>query len=216
MPGIGLTSELEAINIMLAATATAPISSLPGNGNDTADALLAQNTLNLVRKEVCTRGWHWNTDQDVPFLPNAVTSLVQVPPSTISADGSRGTRFKPRLRHPRKDLTVRFEADGSKVMYDRELRTKIFTETLFLDLTFIYEFDKIPEQARRFIMMKAARLFKGQVDDEPTRNASIEEQDAWLDLNRLEEESGEYNILTGSFGVRRITARRNPFTRMRN
>ena len=58
---VAATTELEAINIMLAAIGEAPINKL----TDTlpVDARLAQSTLTEVSKEVQSEGWSFNTER---------------------------------------------------------------------------------------------------------------------------------------------------------
>ncbi len=60
---IAATTELEAINIMLAAIAEAPINSL--TGTLPVDAVTAQSTLAEINKEVQSEGWSFNTEIDV-------------------------------------------------------------------------------------------------------------------------------------------------------
>ena len=57
------TTELEAVNIMLAAIGEAPINSL--TGTVPVDVRLAQSTLNEVNKEVQSEGWSFNTEINV-------------------------------------------------------------------------------------------------------------------------------------------------------
>ena len=60
---VAATTELESINIMLAAIGEAPINSL--TGTLPVDARLAQQTLTEVNKEVQSEGWSFNTEIDV-------------------------------------------------------------------------------------------------------------------------------------------------------
>ena len=60
---VAATTELESINIMLAAIGEAPINSL--TGTLPVDARLAQSTLTEVSKEVQSEGWSFNTEIDV-------------------------------------------------------------------------------------------------------------------------------------------------------
>ena len=57
------TTELECINIMLAAIGEAPINSLVGTLP--VDARIAQSTLTEVNKSVQSEGWSFNTETDV-------------------------------------------------------------------------------------------------------------------------------------------------------
>ena len=63
---IAATTELEAINIMLAAIGEAPINTLVGTLP--VDARIAQSTLSEVNKSVQSEGWSFNTEIDVLTL----------------------------------------------------------------------------------------------------------------------------------------------------
>ena len=56
---VAATTELEAVNIMLAAIGEAPINSLIGTLP--VDARIAQSTLTEVNKSVQSEGWSFNT-----------------------------------------------------------------------------------------------------------------------------------------------------------
>ena len=60
---VAATTELEAINIMLAAIAEAPINSL--TGTLPVDAVTARSTLAEFNKEIQSEGWSFNTETDV-------------------------------------------------------------------------------------------------------------------------------------------------------
>ncbi len=66
---LALTSKLEAINTMLSTVGEAPVNSL--SGSLTADVSLAQNILDEVSREVQSSGWHFNTEKEVPLIPNS-------------------------------------------------------------------------------------------------------------------------------------------------
>ena len=63
------TTELEAVNVMLAAIGEAPINSL--TGTLPVDARIAQTTLNETNKDVQSEGWHFNTEIDVVLTRDA-------------------------------------------------------------------------------------------------------------------------------------------------
>ena len=63
---VAATTELECINIMLAAIGEAPINSL--TGTLPVDARIAQSTLSEVNKSVQSEGWSFNTEIDAISL----------------------------------------------------------------------------------------------------------------------------------------------------
>ena len=60
---VAATTELQAINIMMAAIGETPINTL--TGTLPADIVMAQSTLTEVNKDVQSEGWSFNTEIDV-------------------------------------------------------------------------------------------------------------------------------------------------------
>ena len=101
---VAATTELESINIMLAAIGEAPINSL--TGTLPVDARLAQSTLTEVNKEVQSEGWSFNTEIDVTLTRNGSKQI------SLSTDT---LRIDPNIhQHPTIDAIQR----GLK-LYDR-------------------------------------------------------------------------------------------------
>ena len=73
------TTELESINIMLAAIGEAPVNSL--TGTVPVDVRLAQSTLTEVNKEIQSEGWSFNTEIDVTLVRVTSISVLKLHPS---------------------------------------------------------------------------------------------------------------------------------------
>ena len=71
---VAAPTELESINIMLAAIGEAPINSL--TGTLPVDARLAQSTITEVNKEVQSEGWSFNTEIDVTLTRNGSNEIA--------------------------------------------------------------------------------------------------------------------------------------------
>ena len=71
---VAATTELEAINIMLAAIGEAPVNTL--TGSLPVDVKIAQSTLVEINKSVQAEGWSFNTEIDVTLTPNASKEIV--------------------------------------------------------------------------------------------------------------------------------------------
>ena len=141
---VAATTELEAINIMLAAIGEAPINSL----TDTlpVDARTAQNTLTEVNKEVQSEGWSFNTEIDVTLTRDG-SNQINLPINVLRVDANIH-------QHPTIDPIQR----GLK-LYDRQNNKYEFDEDLICTVVYYRDFDEITEQARRYINIKAARIF---------------------------------------------------------
>ena len=181
---VAATTELESINIMLAAIGEAPINSLIGTLP--VDARLAQQTLTEINKKVQMEGWAFNTEIDV----------------TLTRDGSNHValstdvlRVDPNIhQHPTIDAIQR----GLK-LYDRLNNKYEFDEDLICTLVYFRTFNEIPEPARRYITIKAARVFVDRlVSDDGLR--SYTEQDeirARAILMETDLANGDHNLLRG-------------------
>ena len=79
------TTELECINIMLAAIGEAPINSLIGTLP--VDARIAQSTLTEVNKSVQSEGWSFNTETDVTLTRDG-SNHVNLPADVLRVDAN--------------------------------------------------------------------------------------------------------------------------------
>ena len=181
---VAATTELESINIMFAAIGEAPINSL--TGTLPVDARLAQQTLTEVNKEIQSEGWSFNTEIDVT-LTRDVSNHVALSTDVLRVD--------PNIhQHPTIDAIQR----GLK-LYDRLNNKYEFDEDLICTLVYFRTFNEIPEPARRYITIKAARVFVDRlVSDDGLR--SYTEQDeirARAILMETDLANGDHNLLRG-------------------
>jgi len=179
------TSRLEAINTMLTSIGEQPIQ----NENDLAglsDASIAGQILDNVSRAVQARGWIFNTDLDVELSTDQRDEIV-VDPSILRVDTTSLVRSgdtdiveRGRKLYDRKKNTTKFPA-GTKVRVD-----------LITQLTF----DSLPEPARRYIAIRAARIFHDRVvgSGELHRFFQEDEMYAWQTLLEYEGDVADYNI----------------------
>ena len=182
---IAATSELESVNIMLAAIGESPINTL--TGLLPVDARLAQSTLAEVNKGVQSEGWSFNTEIDVNFTKDNTTKQISIATDIL--------RIDPNIhQHPSVDAIQR----GLK-MYDRLNNTFEFDEDLICTVVYFRPFTEIPEPARYYITIKAARIFVDRlVSDQGLR--TFTEQDELRARSVLMETdlaNADHNILRG-------------------
>ena len=182
---IAATTELESVNIMLAAIGESPINSL--SGTLPVDARLAQSTLKEVNKDVQSEGWSFNTEIDVTFTRDATTKLISLPTNIL--------RIDPNIhQHPSIDAIQR----GLK-LYDRLNNKYDFDEDLICTVVYFRTFDEIPEPARRYITIKAARIFVDRLvsDDGLRTYTQQDEVRARAILMETDLANGDHNLLRG-------------------
>ena len=181
---VAATTELECINIMLAAIGEAPINSLVGTLP--VDAVIAQRTLTEVNKEVQTEGWSFNQEFNVVFTRDG-SNQVAIATDILKIDTNI-------YDHSTLDVIQR----GLK-LYDRKNNTYVFDEDLTCHVTYFRNFDEIPEPARRYINIKAARIFVDRTvgDDGLRTYTQQDEARARSILMDTDLSNADHNVLTG-------------------
>jgi len=182
---VAATTELEAINIMLAAIGEAPVNSL--TGTLPVDVRLAQSTLTEVNKEVQSEGWSFNTEIDVTQQRDSSTQQINLSTDVL--------RIDPNIhQHPNIDAIQR----GLK-LYDRLNNKFEFDEDLICTIVYFRTFVEIPEPARRYITIKAARIFVDRLvsDDGLRTYTQQDEVRARAILMETDLANGDHNLLRG-------------------
>tara|TARA_Y100001938_G_C8008472_1_gene388658 strand:+ start:476 stop:1084 length:609 start_codon:yes stop_codon:yes gene_type:complete len=181
---VAATTELECINIMLAAIGEAPINTL--TGTLPVDAKTAQKTLTEVNKEIQSEGWSFNQEFNVVFTRDANNEI------TIGADVLKVDANV--FDHPTIDVIQR----GSK-LYDRKNNTFVFDGDITCNVTYFRNFDEIPEPARRYINIRAARIFVDRLvgDDGLRTYTGQDEARARANLLDSDYDNADHNVLTG-------------------
>ncbi len=166
------TTELEAVNAMLAMIDEAPVTSL--DDESMADIPLALNELRRTSRQVQAEGWRFNTDFSYPLAPVTAPGEIIVPTNVISLDSSDQNVY-PAIREGK--------------LWDRQNRTFTWPEGIACDIVWLFDFETIPETAREYITASACRKFVQQRFDENSRRASdarADEARARLQLERAE------------------------------
>ena len=191
------TTELESINIMLAAIGEAPVNSL--TGTLPVDVKLAQSTLTEVNKEVQSEGWSFNTEIDVTLTRDGSnhvslgTDVIRVDPNT----------------HDHTDIDA---IQRGLKLYDRKNNKYEFTKDLICTVVYFRTFDEIPEPARRYITIKAARIFVDRLvsDDGLRTYTQQDEVRARAILMETDLSNADHNLLRGDPSLTSVFDTYNP------
>lgn len=180
-----LTTELEAINTMLASAGESPVNSLDISG--LADVAAARATMDEISREVQSKGWNFNIEHDYP-LAQATDMGVTVPgnclqavvENTSDAIAQRGLRLYNKTSHSYK-----------------------FPQGVRATVTLLLPWDELPQVMRHYLMIKASRVFQGRTlgSDTLFRFSQEQEMSALTALKDAEGETGQYNMLSGSRSV---------------
>lgn len=176
------TSKLEAVNVMLSRIGESPVNTLTSG---LEDAELAETILNNSSREVQSKGWVFNTDIDYSLTPDATTKYINLPSNTLKVD-TRDT-----IRQSSTDVVER-----GRRLYDRATHTYEFSDPVKVDIVTQLEFEDLPETARRYIMLKAARIFQDSVlgSESLHRFQQEDEERAWIELQDYQADTGDFNI----------------------
>ena len=191
-----MTSELDAINIMLGTIGESPINSLDA-ATGVVDAVTARAILSEVSVQVQEEGWHFNTEYEFILTPSLDTKEIYIPANTIEVDASEYDRNNI-------DVAIR----GNR-LYDRKNKTFQFQQDIKADLTILLEFNELPQAARHYITVRAARVFQQRVIGSDTLGSFSEKDEARAlrSMRRYESKTADYNILTGNYSVMRTIDR---------
>lgn len=179
-----LTSRLDAVNTILTASGESPVSSLGGTTADTANA---EAVLDEVLRDVQTEGWHFNTESEVPFTPDN-SKLINLPANVAKIDLSASDTQEV-------DIVQR----GTR-LYDRKARSYEFKRPLKADVVYLLPFEELPEAARRFIAVKAARIFHDRFVGSETTHRFTEQDEirARMALTSANTDNADANIFTSN------------------
>jgi hypothetical protein len=188
------TSELQAVNTLLSIIGEAPVNSITGNTG--VDVSIALQLLDETNVEVQSRGWHFNTEEEVTLSIND-DSKIPVAANVVQAVASRNYQNE-------FNITLR-----NGFLYDLTNKTDIFTKVPPVDQISVEQFEHIPEYARRLIVTKAGRRFQARMvgSKELAGYTEIDEQEAIINCERADAQQGDYNILSGNMDVYNIINR---------
>lgn len=186
------TTTLEAVNQCLFAIGESPVSTVDDSGM--VDAAVALRTLTNVSREVQQEGWHWNTEINLSLQPNVAGNLV-LPPNTLKVDTAGA------------DACTDLVARGNR-LYDRTNHTYTFSRAVLVDMVIMLDFEELPEAARNYIALRAARRFQQNSvgSQELSGFQQMDELRALVSLQSAEADNQDFTVLD-NWAVGRVLAR---------
>ena len=189
-----MTTELESVNQMLGHIGEAPINSIANSEALPVSANVALTTLREVAREVQTEEWHFNTVTDHSISPDA-DNKIPLPATTLFVDAV--------------DNTDDYVQRGS-YLYNRKDRTFTFTSSVKVDLTEELVWEDLPEVAKRYITLRASRIFQGRIvgSRELESLIAVDEMQARARLQELDSQSSDRTIFDSQDVQYRLGVRR--------
>jgi hypothetical protein len=188
------TTKLEAVNIMLSSIGESPVNSLTSG---LVDAEMAETILEATSRDVQSMGWHFNTEPKFRITP-LVSGEIQLPSNCLKADATAGSETARQF-----DLTQR----GQR-LYDRTTHSFSINATVEVDLVLMLEFEEMPEAARRFVTLRAARVFQDRAVGSSELHGFQERDElrAMVELKDMEADTADHNIFD-NYSVARVLDR---------
>jgi len=190
-----LTSKLEAVNSMLGHIGESPVNSISNTNALPISAATAISVLDEVSRSVQAEGWHFNTELKVTLSPAGDGTI------TLSDD---------ILEVDTIDTSIDIAQRGLS-LFDRSNNTSVFSKALEVNLTRLLDFTSLPEAARRYITLRASRVFQGRMVGSRELEALIarDEYNARADLMDTEGNNSDRTIFDSYDVASRIGINRN-------
>ncbi len=187
------SSELEAINAMLAAIGEQPVNSL--NDSGLSLVAMARQLIRNASRALQQRGWHWNTEVNYTLALSLPQKFIYLPANTLRADTSSS------------DIDLDVVQRGDR-LYDRIAHSYAFDRSITAELVIFLDFNELPEAARYYITSKAARALAQAFGSQELVSFTMQdEMEAMRSLQEAEGDTADHNILTGSYDVFRSLER---------
>ena len=183
MTTVTRTTELEAVNTILSTIGESPVNSL--TGTLPVDATTALNVLDEISREVQSAGWHYNSHYKVDLSRDGDNKIPI---------GTDVLRVELNTKYDRSSYDV---VQRDNYLYNLAKNSETFDQD-FTDNSIVYllDFSKLPEPARRYITIRAARVFHDRTLGANTLHkfSSEDEARSLAVLRQAETQTCEYNI----------------------
>lgn len=174
-----VSTELEAVNTLLAAVGDSPVNTL--DGHMSIDVYNAQRMLEEMSRMVQSRGWQFNTATETELIPDAVSKRIRYNPTWIVlTDASDGKTYVKR----------------GDYLYNLSDKTYVFDSPLTMTVIEAVNFEDLPQCFKVYITAKAAIKFQSRYlgDDSVSQMLVAESNEAYSDIV-------QYSIDTGTNGL---------------
>lgn len=185
------TTELEAVNEILAAIGEAPVGTL--QGALPIDASTALKRLRSRSRGLQASGWSFNTDYAYT-LPKNAQGKVPLPVNALMVD-------------PVDDLDI---VPRGQFLYDRVNHTFVLNKDVTVDIVRFLPWEDLPEYARQFLFISTSRTFADRMlgDEALHQYTADDEKLAWANFLDAEARNADLNILRDSWSAARVIKRR--------
>lgn len=192
------TTELEAVNRLLGSIGQGPVNTLEFSGiPDVTDAL---SYLRDALKDVEAVGWSWNTDRSYTLNPDP-SDYIPIPTGALEVDPEDKALNVVVRRNPN---------TGQLSLYSQADQSFKFDAPVDVNIIWAFPFEDIPQAARTYVTIIAARRFQAQRVTSAVleRFQEADEQKAFWALHRTERRVRDANSFRGNREGARMLRRR--------
>ena len=194
----GSKTELQAVNQILASVGQAPVTAIDtetitdSNGNQVTivsnpDVAIIYDTLWEVSREVQSEGWTFNKEFNYPFQPDS-NGYINWPNNVLQLDISDDPQY---VGYRDVDAVKR---NGK--LYDRMNHKDKWTETIYCDVVWLFEWEDLPSPIQDYITCKAASIASSRLVGDGTQFQILQQKEAFARAMALEYEcnQGDYSM----------------------
>lgn len=174
----GKTTELEAVNICLGVIGEQPVSAI---GEGVSKSTIARDVIYELSREIQSKQLACNTEYEFKLVVSE--GEIALPGTAIIVD-------------PTYNSDNRYIERNGK-LYDREDNTYTITKDVYVDITYFLAWANLPEHVRRYITIRAARVFQKRylADETLHRYTADDELQAKAEFERIELNTEDFSIL---------------------
>jgi len=194
------TTKLQAVNTMLSVIGESSTNTL--TGTVPFEVSLAEDILDEVIKELCQDSYVFNTELDITVIPDVSNHLIaQSHWVRVQAADSETDEYVLREITP---------GSGSYLLYSMTDKTNEFTSSVSVNIVYLLEFANLPEAAKRYCTVRAARVYADRlVGSKDIRAFSqVDELEARAKLLNYEVGVDKLNVLRDNSHARNLINRR--------
>ena len=150
------------------------------------DVAIALNTLREVSREIQAEGWTFNKEYDYPITPDSNNEIL-IPNNVLQMDLNQNYPV-----NMNRDSVNR----GGK-LYDRTAHSYTWDdETVYVDITWLFDWENVPTPIQSFITSRAASIVSSRIIGDSNQYQMLQQKEAFARAMALEYEcnQGDYSM----------------------
>ena len=148
------------------------------------DVAIALNTLREVSREVQSEGWSFNKELDYPITPDS-NNEVNIANNVLQMD----------LNRTYTQNIDRESINRGGQLYDKKKHSNKWTdETLYVDITWYFDWDNIPDPIQAFIVARAASVVSSRIIGDGNQYQMLQQKEAFARAMAMEYECNQEDL----------------------